>query len=167
MLVFRHKDLTRARVLCFTITMKYPNKNRQKRKEAEEMRLSGMTYKAIAKEFGVSRQRIQQLIAPPKIIRDVVIKRAQGRCQDCGILVNNQGHVHHRENDTGNYNDSGNLRLLCISCHRKAHNETGNQRYVLSGKKTILVSQEVKKRLAELGHKNDSWDDIIAGLLGN
>ena len=86
------------------------------------MRLEGMTYKQIAEASGISRQRVQQLLSPPKAIRDIVVKRADGKCQSCGLLIGKSGHIHHEgEGETEDYDDIENLRLLCISCHRKKH----------------------------------------------
>lgn len=87
-----------------------------------DYRLSGMTYEAIGKELGVSRQRVQQIISPPEHIRNTIVQRANGKCQRCGVIVDGSGHVHHIGNISENYNDDENLELLCISCHRIAHN---------------------------------------------
>lgn len=85
------------------------------------MRLEGLTYQQIANTVGVSRQRIQQLLSPPKEIRDYVIRKFNGKCVDCGIQVGKSGHVHHNNGDEENYNDIENLELLCISCHKRRH----------------------------------------------
>lgn len=85
------------------------------------MRLDGMTYEAIAKAKGITRQRVQQLISPPPQIRKYIVEKADGLCEDCGILVGNSGHIHHEGNNGENYNDIENLKLLCISCHRAYH----------------------------------------------
>ena len=95
-----------------------------KRQEILEKRLDGMTYEAIGKSMNLSRQRVQQLISPPKEIRDLVVNRASGRCEKCGILVGRSGHCHHIGNLIEDYNDTDNLQLLCISCHHKAHHLT-------------------------------------------
>jgi len=87
------------------------------------MRLDGYTYQEIANKAGVSRQRVQQLLSPPQVIRNIAYKRASGRCQSCGVLVGKSGHVHHMGSNGGeeDYNDVDNLQLLCLSCHRKIH----------------------------------------------
>lgn len=94
---------------------------REKRKGILEFRLLGMTYAAIGKELGISRQRVQQLISPSKYIRNVVVKRANNRCQRCEVILDGSGHIHHKGNEDEDYNDIDNLELLCISCHRIAH----------------------------------------------
>jgi len=89
------------------------------------MRLDGNSYQEIAKEAGISRQRVQQVLAPPKAIRDEVIRRYNGRCANCGIRVGRGGHVHHQNNaDIDSYNDLTNLELLCLGCHSQKHWES-------------------------------------------
>jgi hypothetical protein len=86
------------------------------------MRLEGKTYQEIALKANISRQRVQQLLSPPKQIRDIVIKKSEGLCSSCGIFVGKSGHVHHKGAELEeNYQDIENLELLCCSCHRKAH----------------------------------------------
>jgi len=86
------------------------------------MRIDGFTYADIAKEAGVSRQRIHQLIAPPKKVREYVVGRYHKRCADCNLYVGNSGHVHHEGTTHGeDYNDIDNLVLLCIGCHHRRH----------------------------------------------
>ena len=63
------------------------------------LRLDGYTYKRIADDTGVSRQRIQQLLSPPKEVRNYVIRKYNGQCADCGIIVGRSGHVHHNDSD--------------------------------------------------------------------
>lgn len=91
--------------------------------QAMEMRLRGLAYGAIALELGVSRQRIHQIIAPPREIREGAIKRFAGKCAACGATVGQRGHVHHegRDNKPENYNKPENLELLCIGCHLRRH----------------------------------------------
>ncbi len=89
-----------------------------------KLRLSGWTYQDIANKAGISRQRIQQILSPSSRIRDWVVREAGGICQTCGIWVGQSGHVHHIEAaEFETYNHMPSLRLLCLSCHRKAHNE--------------------------------------------
>ena len=92
------------------------------RTRALELRLSGLTYQEVADKMGISRQRAAQLIAPPKAIRDIVVKNARGICEDCGIGIGPSGHVHHKNATNGDtYSELANLQLLCPSCHRAAH----------------------------------------------
>ena len=102
--------------------MEYSNgmKN-DKRIIALNRRLDGSTYSEIALELGISRQRAQQLVSPPKDIRDTAVRRAKGRCEICGIYVGKSGQVHHIGTEWEDYNDVCNLQLLCIACHRSAH----------------------------------------------
>lgn len=97
--------------------------NLVKRQEALDLRVEGLSYKEISVRFGVSRQRIHQLIAPPSDVRDAIVKKYKGECAKCKLIVGTSGHVHHKENISDDYNDMGNLELLCPSCHMKAHNK--------------------------------------------
>ena len=95
-----------------------------RRAKALALRLSGLTYGQMGEKLGVSRQRAQQLVSPPKEIRTIIVAHANGCCEDCGIGVGDSGHVHHRDTDNGDtYNNVDNLQLLCLSCHRKAHSD--------------------------------------------
>lgn len=89
--------------------------------EMQSMKLAGHTYAQIAVKYGITRQRVQQLIAPPKAIRDHVIAKYGGRCAACGILIEHRGDIHHAGSDVDTYNDIESLRLLCIPCHMKIH----------------------------------------------
>ena len=92
--------------------------------EILELRLAGLSFAEISRRVGVSRQRVQQILAPPKPIRDQVIARAEGRCQECGIEVGASGHVHHgspEHRDGDWYNQIERLILLCVSCHKRVH----------------------------------------------
>lgn len=96
-------------------------KDKEKQTVAMELRLAGLTYAQIGLKIGLSRQRVQQIISPPPYIRRIVVNRAEGRCETCGIKVNGSGHVHHKSCAGEDYNDVDNLQLLCVSCHMKAH----------------------------------------------
>ena len=92
--------------------------------ELLRLRLSGLTYGKIATLVGVSRQRVQEVLSPPKHVRLLVQQKAGARCQNCGIPLNTHGHVHHRECfgfKPDQYQDLSNLAYLCMPCHRKAH----------------------------------------------
>jgi hypothetical protein len=86
-----------------------------------QMRLQGYTYGAIGKQAGYSRQYIQQVLSPPKAIRDYVVKKYNGFCSECHLFVGVHGHIHHVGLEQENYNDIDNLQLLCISCHKTKH----------------------------------------------
>ena len=89
-----------------------------------ELRLSGETYEAIGTALGVSRQRIEQMLKPPQAIRRIVVERARGLCERCGIVVGESGDVHHKASrglSCDQYHDLDNLALVCRSCHRHAH----------------------------------------------
>ena len=87
------------------------------------MRVDGHTYQSIARKAGVSRQYIQEVLSPPRAIRDYVVEKYHGRCNGCGIYVGSSGHIHHMGKEVVDYNNIGNLELLCIACHRGEHTE--------------------------------------------
>lgn len=123
------------------------------RKELLALRLEGLTYKAIADKVGLSRQRIQQLLSPPTEIRNIVVARAEGKCQECGILVGDSGHVHHNGDEVDAYNDIANLELLCLSCHRRKHSNNlildEDGQVIGSERDTVIIPIRVKKTLVE------------------
>ena len=91
------------------------------KKEMLHLKLEGRTYQYIANRAGVSRQRIQQILSPPKLVRDIVVSKYNGYCSKCGLFVGKSGHVHHNSDNDEDYDDIENLELLCLSCHRRAH----------------------------------------------
>ena len=94
------------------------------RSEIIDLRLAGLTYSEIAQRAGISRQRVHQLVAPPKHIRNQVIELAEGKCLSCGVVVGRRGHVHHGAPDHQDgdwYNEITRLQLLCSSCHGRVH----------------------------------------------
>ncbi len=94
---------------------------KQDTSEMLNMQLEGYTYQEIGHYFGLSRQRIQQLLSPPRKVREFIHTKYSGKCFACGIRVGVSGHIHHLLLGKENYNDIDNLVLLCASCHRKAH----------------------------------------------
>ena len=122
------------------------------KEEMLELRLQGLTYDAIAKRAGVTRQRVQQIISPPPEIRWFVLEKFHGCCANCGLLVGSKGHIHHKDADNSeNYQDIDNLELLCISCHRRKHSnnlileENGQPSSV--GRDTVILPVRIKKDL--------------------
>lgn len=88
------------------------------------LRLEGLTYAEIGAHAGVSRQRVQQKLQPPRLVRAAINQKFLDRCASCGVRLHGSGHIHHL-NCVGEtpeaYNDFDNLTLLCLSCHRTAH----------------------------------------------
>jgi hypothetical protein len=96
-------------------------KNKDKLQEIINLRLDGYTYAEIGKLYGVSRQCIQQFIDPPKGIVLEVSKRANYKCEICGINLKHGGHLHHKTNGDYDYSSADNMMLVCASCHRRIH----------------------------------------------
>ena len=92
------------------------------RKNLIKEKIGGKTYAEIAKEYGVSRQRIQQSIRPARKIRLEVYAKYNNECCFCGKFVGTSGHIHHKGNKS-KYNNIHNLLLLCVSCHMKLHHK--------------------------------------------
>jgi DNA-binding transcriptional regulator YiaG len=109
------------------------------------LRLNGATYLEIAKRYSVSRQYIQQLISPPKDIRDFIVKKYNGLCRKCGIHVGVSGHVHHKGTTSEDYNDIENLELLCVTCHRLVHHHD------ISDGVSMITGSEIKEVRKSLG----------------
>ena len=107
----------------------------------------GLTYAAIASKVGLSRQRVQQIVRPPKPIYDAVKAKADGKCEECGVVVSN-GHIHHANGAGENFNDMENLQYLCPGCHRKAHSNSS-----MMLRTTIWLTREQAKRLQALAKK--------------
>ncbi len=121
--------------------------------------VQGKTYAAIAIELGVSRQRVQQIVRPPRQIYDAVCRRAGGACEDCGIELAD-GHVHHIETcgrTTDDFNLPENLRYLCPSCHRQAHlQNTNGERLTNPVRVTVYLEREQYEELKQLAGENVS-----------
>ena len=82
-------------------------------KESLKCQKANLTYQQIGETLGISRQRVQQLIAPSNIEREQIIAEAEGKCQKCGIYVGKAGHIHHVDYE-GNITE-----YLCNSCHSR------------------------------------------------
>jgi len=93
----------------------------------KQLREKGFSYGAIGKFYGISRQRVQQILSGygrlyPNLWYYQLCKAIWARdnytCQDCGATEKLL--VHHQDgNDTNN--EIGNLRTLCQSCHLAFH----------------------------------------------
>jgi hypothetical protein len=83
--------------------------------------MEGKTYKEIGKMYGISRQRVQQIVHPDVFTTDIVKCRAGGKCEICKRDVL-KGHIHHSGSETPEeYNNVNNLMYLCGSCHKILH----------------------------------------------
>jgi len=113
------------------------------RVEARKLWIAGLSYGEIGKRLKISRQRVQQLVRPPKEIYDVIKKRAKDECEVCGILVK-YGHVHHK----GKTDDIKDLEYLCRSCHRQAHMNNPSESPLKSDDAPVIVNRrtEIKYR---------------------
>lgn len=140
---------------CCIVVVMHNARDIEKRQEALTLKLEGMTYQQIASKLGLSRQRIQQLIAPPEAIRNLVYDRAKGVCEVCGIRVGRTGHIHHAGGKYETYNDLVSLQLLCPSCHRAAHRGPATQTQV---KKKEPTAQDIAEAIAILKRLQQQWN---------
>ena len=93
--------------------------------EIIEEKLNGKTYAMIAQRRYVSRQYIQQILMPNKETIAQLNERASGKCEKCGRKIKH-GHIHHNGKTVETYNNIENIKLLCVSCHRKEHGSSCN-----------------------------------------
>ncbi len=84
-------------------------------------RRDGLSYSEIAKKFGISRQRIHQILSPPRELIKSIKSRSGSKCENCGISQPRGGHIHHISEKIENRNNMSNLEYLCPSCHRIKH----------------------------------------------
>ena len=92
-------------------------------KQIHDLYASGMSYSAIGRRFGISPQRVQQLVRPPVQVVNMLRARAKNRCEWCEIPLRS-GHVHHVVkvgHFTKDRSSLDKLLYLCATCHREAH----------------------------------------------
>lgn len=135
----------------------------------QRMLLDGLTYMEIARRFGVSRQRVQQIVSPPKYIVQVVSRRAKGRCENCGIIIRTGGQLHHVNNDDANLDnvdDVGNIEYLCLSCHRMRHYLKGGG--WREGQKSIsldITSEQVRELKVIAAEKHTTVKALVNAII--
>jgi 5-methylcytosine-specific restriction endonuclease McrA len=93
-----------------------------------ELRSKGYGYGKIGKLFGISRQRVHQILSgykDPEAIRsgiydnrDILLSRDNNQCQICHGSENLI--IHHIDKDDHN-NNWDNLIVLCNRCHLELH----------------------------------------------
>lgn len=125
-----------------------------KRILALRLKQEGFTYADIGRHLGISRQRAQQLVSPPKSERSRAIERAEGRCQACGERASKLD-FHHSDYKRGA--DA----ILCPSCHRIADARLG-----LTAKGPHRLIAEIGKMLvaSKLEAMRAECDQIAAQL---
>lgn len=138
-----------------------------RKQTAIDLKMKGLTYTQIGNQLGISRQRVQQMTSPPKAIREIVIKRAGGRCQKCQIKLGTHGNIHHEGGEDYDYNDIDNLQYLCTSCHISLHlkdqlpdNSYINGRPICTGypnEPHLAQAMHKSGKLLSGGQKAQSW----------
>jgi hypothetical protein len=99
-------------------TAKYERDRAVSVRQIVSLWLMGFTYAKISEIVGgITRQGVQVIIRPNKMIQRAVHKRAEGRCEHCKkrrkILQ-----IHHRSRSWP-INRMSNLEILCKSCHKR------------------------------------------------
>ena len=63
---------------------------------AHQLNLEGLTLGEIGSKLGVTRQRVHQILQPPRHIFNAIMARTRGRCECCGIRAR-PVHIHAHE----------------------------------------------------------------------
>jgi len=103
----------------------------EQKKQIRQLRQGGLSYGHIGKVFGISRQRVHQILSGyngyelvrPKnklypLIRQFIFERDGNQCVKCGTPKNLI--LHHIDGDDL-HNIGNNLVTLCTSCHLNYH----------------------------------------------
>ena len=97
---------------------------RKSRSEVAEkmarLKRQGLTYAEIGELYRMSRQRVQQVVSPPPEIANEVRKRANSRCENCKLELQD-GDIHHKDWNVPEPNSLDNLSYLCVACHMLVH----------------------------------------------
>jgi hypothetical protein len=130
--------------------------------EIERMRAEGCTFAEIAKRFGLSRQRICQILKPDRVLAQQAKNRAikkgiikiPERCSNCN--KNKKLHAHHPD-----YSKPLDVVWLCPRCHGMAHHRPTKKKKKKSKDKAAALLGSLggkararnlsKERLSEIG----------------
>lgn len=110
----------------------------------------------------MGRQKKEMNLKQWDQLRLQALQRDQYECQKCtkkvGLLI------HHKiSRSEGGLNVLGNLVTLCRKCH--ATIEPRMKKTRIGRLTTIQASHRLKKELAELGRKGESYDSVIWRLI--
>ena len=98
----------------------------QDRLLAHQLNLEGLTLGEIGSKLGVTRQRVHQILQPPRSIFNAIMARTRGQCEHCGIRARPVHiHAHEVEREVNEYEGEGALTLLCLPCARRVHRKKG------------------------------------------
>lgn len=86
--------------------------------------VAGATYREVGSAFGISHQRVQQIVAPPREVRELLAARAAGRCERCDQEKRLEAHHIRRGATVEGWDTKERFLSLCRSCHSKEHRET-------------------------------------------
>ena len=100
---------------------------KERNEQIKRLRDKGFSYGAIGKTYGISRQRVQQILSGYQRLYGylwyyqlckAIWARDNYTCQQCGAIKKLL--VHHRDKNNTN-NELSNLLTLCQSCHLELH----------------------------------------------
>ena len=147
----------------------------ERKAEMQRLRSRGWNQAGIAREFGISRERVRQILTPVtpevqgKLAARQAVKSALARGElrrgPCAICGDPHAYAHH-----DNYAFQLDVTWLC----RKHHDERDNARFARimawKGGRSERIQARVKKELKAwlldyLGRKNMSLGDWIEGLI--
>ncbi len=84
-----------------------------RREKMQALKEAGMSYGEIGEMFGLTHQRVQQIVGPTKVERMLLDFLDGGHCRMCGAGKEAKLHIHHLRHD----NSLNTMVTLCISCH--------------------------------------------------
>lgn len=100
-----------------------PERSKQRKSRAMELRFGGATYQEIADALEITRQRAQRLLVPNPKAFEYIRDKASGKCEDCNAETN-RGDIHDRRAtglEPDSYHKLENLIYLCFACHAHKH----------------------------------------------
>lgn len=93
------------------------------KKEIESLYAAGLTLQKIGDKYGVSRQRIHQILTGyttnPRHLFKRKLRKSIDYCQVCG-KVKAKLQIHHVDEKVYN-NEPDNLLVVCVKCHNQFH----------------------------------------------
>jgi 5-methylcytosine-specific restriction endonuclease McrA len=140
------------------------------KKNMIRLKQQGYSYQAIGALYGLSRQRVHQIISGYQQIHDdlkerngryrqihaSVIKRDNNKCQKCGIDGNLL--VHHIDGNDRN-NRFANLITLCSNCHLALHRPNGKKNLTPGNAKINFL-----KRLSKVEDLKEGCTEILGAI---
>lgn len=138
--------------------------NEERELDIKIMRNGGYSYSAIARKWGLSKQRVYQIFAGYRTMKPELsrkIKCESGACELCGDTDIDKLDIHHNDLNPLN-NDITNLSVVCVSCHKELHR--GQIRNFPAREKNILKVRRLLVRLTDEQFKKLKRELILRDL---